>query len=91
MQDGVDGSNNIWVTNLRGASVTKLNDTGSVLGTFTVGGNPISIALDNDGNAWVTNYYGNVFKLSPSGNVLGSYTTGSDPWVLSLMEAIMCG
>ncbi|MHB8563472.1 MAG: Vgb family protein, partial [Acidiferrobacteraceae bacterium] len=58
----------------------KLSPTGTVLGTFTVGTNPIGIAIDQSGNVWIANNgSNNVTKLSPTGTVLGTFTVGTNP------------
>jgi DNA-binding beta-propeller fold protein YncE len=48
-----DGAN-IWVTNEGSNNVTKLSETGTTLGTFAAGKNPLSLAFDG-ANIWVTN------------------------------------
>ncbi|MCX6803104.1 MAG: NHL repeat-containing protein [Candidatus Diapherotrites archaeon] len=69
---------NIWVAN--NSLVYKLNPSGSILGTFTVGANPRGIAASADGNVWVANFGGNsVSKLNPSGTVLGTFNVGTRP------------
>ncbi|GEM_PF-1082862 len=62
-----------WFTPVRPASGTKL-------GTFGVGDEPVDIMVDNDGNLWVANNdSNNLTKLSPFGQRLGTIGTGSQP------------
>ncbi len=51
------------------------------IATYSVGGtNPYSIALDAQGNAWVSNYGSNtVSELTPAGALLNIYPVGSGP------------
>jgi sugar lactone lactonase YvrE len=55
----IDAAGNVWILNPGQNSVVKLSNSGSVLcpaAGYTGGGlnNPRSIALDNSGNAWIT-------------------------------------
>ena len=57
--DGVD----IWVSNQLSNNVTKLSQSGLVLGTFLVGSQPNGLAFDG-ADIWVTNQSsGTVSKL----------------------------
>ncbi|MFA6666447.1 MAG: hypothetical protein WCT06_07720, partial [Armatimonadota bacterium] len=61
-------------------STTTL-DTGAVIGTYNVGKRPWGIAVDVDGNVWVSNNAAStVTKLNGStGAVIGTYNSGSYP------------
>ena len=51
-----------------------------LLGTYTVGANPVGVAIDSSGNVWVANNgSANVSKLSSAGALLGTYTVGANP------------
>jgi len=58
---------NIWVANYASNSVVKvLANSGKVLGTFSVPGNPWGVAFDG-ASIWASNFAGsNVWKFSPS-------------------------
>jgi DNA-binding beta-propeller fold protein YncE len=80
-----DASGNVWVSNSADNTVTKLNPSGSTVGTFPVGNSPINVAIDASGNAWVTNYADNtVSKLGPSGTLLGTYPVGNGPFGIAI-------
>jgi DNA-binding beta-propeller fold protein YncE len=50
---------NIWVANLSSNNVTKLRaSNGAVLGSFTVGTQPLSLAFDG-ATIWVVNFGSN--------------------------------
>lgn len=49
------------------------------LGPYAVGTTPNAIAIDKNGNAWVTNQGGNVHKIAPNGAVAGPYAVGTTP------------
>ena len=53
----VSDGNSIWVTNNFSNSVTRLNSSGAVVGTYKVGKGPFGIAYDGH-SIWVTNYFG---------------------------------
>jgi len=54
--------------------------SGTILGTFKVGGGPRAIAFDPHGNAWVANQKtDNITKLSPDGAELGTFRAGHSP------------
>ena len=56
-----------------------------LLGTYTVGTNPVGVAIDSSGNVWVTNYgSANVSKLSSAGALLGTYTVGTNPYGIAI-------
>jgi len=53
--------------------------------TFTASTNPVSIALDASGNAWVANFGTNtVTEFSPSGAILATITVGTNPLGLGI-------
>jgi sugar lactone lactonase YvrE len=89
-----DGTN-IWCANngehvnTPATTLTKLSPSGTVLGTFTVGGSPYGICNDASGNIWCTTGAplgfvqpnpGAVVKLSPSGSVLGTFSMAGNPY-----------
>ncbi len=79
----IDGTNNVWITNATGNTVTELSHAGlplSGLAGFTVGGlnAPSAVAIDATGNAWIANA-GNstVTELTAAGaNATGSPFSG---------------
>ncbi len=70
---------NIWIPNYHSNLVTRLSNTGTILGTYAVTGGPQAIAVDSYGNVWVTTQSDTVVKLSSTGTTLGTYTVGRDP------------
>ena len=79
----IDSSNNVWITNATGNSVTELSHAGLPLsGTagFTAGAinAPSAIAIDAAGNAWIANAgTSTVTELTPAGtNATGSPFSG---------------
>lgn len=82
-----DASGNLWITNNNYNSVTELNNAGaalspygSTLGGYQVGGisNPLGIAIDQLGNAWIAND-SSITELAPLGKAVSSsagYTGG---------------
>ncbi|MFZ2038492.1 MAG: LamG-like jellyroll fold domain-containing protein [Minisyncoccia bacterium] len=70
---------NVWVDNAGSNNVTKLNSSGGLVGTYTVGTTPYGIAIDASGNVWMANYIGtnNVTKLNSSGGLVGTYNVGT--------------
>lgn len=74
----------IWAVNYGNSSVSKMSaDTGSVIGTYSVGGGPIDAVYDSSSSAvWVSNHSSaSVTKLNAStGDVIGTYGVGSGPW-----------
>jgi len=75
----VDGSNNVWVANALGISVTELNSTGQPQSgangyTSTFQSSPTAIAIDATGNAWTTSASSNaISELTSAG---GAGTNG---------------
>ena len=79
----IDSSNNVWITNASGNSVTELSHAGLPLsGTagFTVGAinTPSAVAIDAAGDAWIANAgTSTVTELTSAGvNVMGSPFSG---------------
>jgi hypothetical protein len=76
----VDGGHNAWVANQAGElPVTKISADGSEVTNFDCNCNGASgVAIDESGNAWITNYYGNsVSAVNSCGSlVLGGATGG---------------
>ena len=79
----IDSSNNVWITNAAGNSVTELSHAGLPLSGaagFTVGAinAPSAVAIDVAGNAWIANAgTSTVTELTPAGaNVAGSPFSG---------------
>lgn len=76
----IDASGSIWIANYGSNSVTKLADSGALLGTYSVGSGPEGIAFDLNGNVWVTNRNSNnVSVLSPSGVTIDTLNVGVNP------------
>ncbi|MCX6723751.1 MAG: Ig-like domain-containing protein [Candidatus Staskawiczbacteria bacterium] len=70
----------LWIANSDDNTISKLDSSGNILGTYAVGNNPRGVAVDASGNAWVVNFLGNtITKLDSSGNVLGTYSVGTWP------------
>ncbi len=65
-----DPSGNLWVTNAVGQSVTLLNASGAVTGTYAAGQvGSIAIAVDPSGDAWVAGTApGSLLEVTPSGS-----------------------
>jgi hypothetical protein len=79
----IDENHNVWVAEsaqpLGSWVVTKVSPDGSQFTNYPCGGGPAGLAIDQLGNVWVANYYGNsISELSSSGVVLsnGSYAGG---------------
>ncbi len=79
-------TNSIWVTNGNYNNVAKLSAaTGAILGTYTVGTQPLGVTFDPSTNSiWVANNASDsVTQLSAAnGTVLGTYPTEADPRTL---------
>ena len=70
----------LWVASAYSSNVKKLDLSGTVLKTSSVGSYPYGIAIDASGNVWVTNYSSNnVKKLDLSGTLLWTRTVGISP------------
>jgi hypothetical protein len=67
-----DGAGQIWVANAGSTAVSLFDNLGnSKLGTTgtALGGTPQGVAIDLNGNAWVTASDNNVYELSSSGTI----------------------
>jgi streptogramin lyase len=73
----VDASGNVWVANGWGNTVTKLDNSGNLIGTYSfTGSGAYGIAIDASGNVWIANSNGStVTKMDNSGNLVGTYST----------------
>ena len=88
----MDAANNVWVVNNGSDSVMKLSSDGTLLGTYAVGPEPIFIAIDDAGDAWVTNTIndgeclanGSVTELSPDGAIMGTFPAGTNAWGIAI-------
>ena len=81
----IDASGNVWITNMSGNTVTKLNSSGTVIGTYAAGPAPYSMAIDIFGNVWVVNQLQNtVTELNSTGGLLVTYTVGSMPFGIAI-------
>jgi hypothetical protein len=69
--------------------VTNVNlSSGINFGTYSVGSNPIVVAVDQSGNVWVANYgSANVTKLSSAGATLGTYSVGTNPYGVAVDQS----
>ena len=81
----IDANHNVWVANSSAlvgqaeAAVTKVSPDGSQFTSYICCNDPSNLAIDQLGNVWVTDYYGNsISEISSSGVVLsnGSYAGG---------------
>jgi streptogramin lyase len=75
----IDGSHNVWVANQGAATVTKVAPDGSQFTSYTCCNGPSGLAIDQLGNVWVNDYYGDsISEISSAGAVLsnGAYTGG---------------
>jgi DNA-binding beta-propeller fold protein YncE len=72
--------NNIWVADGSGVVMQRRSADGSLVKTFTLGGQPFAVAFDG-ANVWVTNVGNNtVTKIrTHDGVVLGTFFTQSSP------------
>lgn len=84
----IDAGGNVWIANCGSAncattgvgSVTKLANSGALLGTTSAGGLniPYALAIDLNGNAWIANNGGNsVTELNPALDPVAAAYTGS--------------
>lgn len=81
----IDASGNAWVTSRGSNTVTKLNQSGNVIGSYKVGKSPVGIAIDASGNVWIADLGSNsVTKLAPDGHTLGTFTSGSGPYGITV-------
>jgi hypothetical protein len=74
----IDQQCNAFIANQATNTITKVIGDGSSFTSFIVGSGPSGVAVDESGNAWSANYYGNsVGLLSAAGAVLsGTGITG---------------
>lgn len=58
----IDAAGNVWAPNTGGNSVTELNPSGGLVGTFAPDAasfdGPDGVAIDAAGNVWITNFIG---------------------------------
>ena len=97
----IDASGNVWVTNGSNNgppsySVTKLNSSGSLIGTYSTIGSPLGIAIDPSGNVWVANNWcgsgvicyvdkeNSISEFNSTGSIIGTYTVGVRPWGIAI-------
>ena len=65
----------------------SLSQAGTIY-TYTVGTNPLGLAIDASGNIWVANNTGNtVTKLSASGVLIGTFAVGGGPSNIAIDSA----
>lgn len=77
----LDASGNLWVGDSGTTTVTELNSSGSVIGTFSAGTNPQGLAIDASGNVWVADFGGStVTELNSSGSTIGTFSVGDAPF-----------
>lgn len=75
--------NGVWPS--PGHSVAEFNPEGIIFGIFPTGKYPKQIAIDTDGDIWVTNQGDNsITELNPQGIVLSSYHVGKSPWGIAI-------
>jgi hypothetical protein len=75
-----DGSY-IWVANSTDGTVTAINGSGEIVGTYSVGMTPEALAVDSSGVLWVANSdSNNVMRLGTfsSGGTIGQIMTTTD-------------
>jgi hypothetical protein len=81
----IDANHNVWVVNSTAAvgatesAVVKVSPDGSQFTSYACCSGPSNLAIDQLGNLWVTDYYGNsISEISSSGVVLSnpSYAGG---------------
>lgn len=79
----IDTSHNVWIANQSNTgsqtsyTVTRVSPDGSQFTSYTCCDAPSDLAIDQHGNVWVTNYYGDsISEISASGNVLSTGYTG---------------
>ncbi len=88
--------NDVWVANSGGSSVSRLDNSGNLLGVITVGSTPTGVAVDADGKVWVTNMDShNAMRIDPDLGTYGevdltvSLGSGASPYNYSDMTGIM--
>lgn len=78
----IDASNNVWVANNGGSTVSKISPSGNLLGTYALGAtSPIRLAIDAAGTVWVLTdtVPGKVVRLAADGTFLGATTIDDHP------------
>jgi DNA-binding beta-propeller fold protein YncE len=80
-----DSSGNAWITQYGATGIVyELNQSCSVIGTFSTGSPAFGIGFDKSGGVWVTHSSGvggnnSVTNLSSTGNIVGTYPVGNSP------------
>jgi streptogramin lyase len=83
----IDGSGNVWLTNITGASISEFSNAGAPLSPstgYTASGvleNPTSVAVDGSGNVWITSAGTNSVV-----QVIGAATPVVTPLVANLVS-----
>lgn len=88
----LDGSGNVWTI---GTKVYKYSPTFTLTGSYAPANlkSPRAIAIDAEGNVWITNQgystivqgvFGAVTKLSSTGATLGTYAVGDYPDAIAI-------
>lgn len=73
-----DGAGNFYVTGFGANKVSKFDNNGTLVGSFTANGLPESILFNTAGNIYVSNVAsGGVTKYSASGTLLNNYIAGT--------------
>jgi len=90
--------NNVWIANSGSASVTRMDNNGTIRKIIPVGNTPTGLAVDANGKVWVTNYGShNAMRIDPAGGGDGlgavDYTlalgAGASPYNYSDMTGIV--
>jgi hypothetical protein len=84
-----DSNGNVYASLQYTNKVVKLNGSGTLLGTFAVGGNPTGLLVDNaNGVLYVLNNSDNtVSKLGLDGTLIATYKVGGDGPVYAALYA----
>jgi hypothetical protein len=86
----IDAAGNVWISNFRSSTVTKLNNLGVpitpstvltpsvTVGGYTGGGlsNPNAIAIDTNGAAWIANTNATLSEFTSTGSPVGTGFSG---------------
>ncbi len=73
----VDGNHFAWVGNQSSNQITKVSPDGSSFTNYATGEGPSGIAIDQNNNIWMSNYYdNNIALLTNSAVLIGTYTAG---------------
>jgi DNA-binding beta-propeller fold protein YncE len=78
----IDASGNLYVANLEGANVTRVNITGGntnfpVTGSLRTANTPISLAVDTAGSIYVGNAESSIQKFNANGTLVGTITANA--------------